>query len=566
MPRSMSRSVSPNLDRASHTANSDSDSDNHLHAGAGRHHKFSKSVSSLASSLHQHVHHSRHASGTSSHSSKKGKKSRKQKRKSRYSIPPEVARHLAFAVFLGFAQTLWIGLSSIFQTMSSESPVTNEATERTSLVSRLHRPHQHHHSSSSSSSSLKAHTNAHPNLRTRSVVWGILTIITVAALVVLLFFNDSLPDMVKLSPLIGGKPKDPTLAALGILDRAPVIDGHIDLPLVVRYAYANNVTSVDMESMPMHVDIPRLREEPEAEGEDFLNATWRVRDTLEQIDVSKLVIEKYSDTFQFALGSQDIKSAIANGKIASLLGVEGGHQLGNSIAVLRQYHALGVRYVTLTHTCHNAFADSCGYEPGKEPLHGGLSSLGRVLIDEMNRLGVLVDLSHTSDATATQALLRSKAPVIWSHSSARAVHDVPRNVPDEVLRLVGTGEGQKDAVIMVNFAPQFVAPDGKADVKAVADHVEHIAKIAGKKHVGLGSDYDGIGSTPKGLEDVSKYPALIAELYSRGWDKYDLAGLTGANLLRVFEGAERVSRELKAAGMLPVFDLYDKRPDLPVEL
>ncbi|THV06703.1 hypothetical protein K435DRAFT_825800 [Dendrothele bispora CBS 962.96] len=419
------------------------------------------------------------------------------------------------------------------------------------------------------------------NPKTRSVVWSILTIITIAALVVLLFFSDSLPDKVKLSPLIGGNPKDPMLAALGILDKAPVIDGHIDLPIVVRYAYANNVTKTDMNSMPMHVDIPRLRAgkvggffwsvyvscaEPEAEGEDFLNATWRVRDTLEQIDVSKLVIEKYPDTFQFALGSQDIKSAIANGKIASLLGVEGGHQLGNSIAVLRQYHALGVRYVTLTHTCHNAFADSCGYEPGKVPLHGGLSSLGRALIDEMNRLGVLVDLSHTSDATATQALKQSKAPVIWSHSSARAVHNVPRNVPDEVLRLVGTDEGQKDAVVMVNFAPQFVAPDGQADVNAVADHVEHIAKVAGKKHVGLGSDYDGIGSTPTGLEDVSKYPALIAELYRRGWNKYELAGLTGANLLRVFEGAEQVSKQLKAQGMLPVFDLYDKRPDLPVEL
>lgn len=197
-----------------------------------------------------------------------------------------------------------------------------------------------------------------------------------------------------------------------------------------------------------------------------------------------------------------------------------GHQLGNSIAVLRQYHALGVRYVTLTHLCHNAFADSCGFLDPIIPLHGGLrwvltfqgyininlhhmfinySSLGYSLIDEMNRLGVLVDLSHTSDSTATQALKHSKAPVIWSHSSARAVHDVARNVPDSILRLVGTGEGQTDAVVMVrlsyytihnmfnfaslqvNFAPYFVAVPGNATVDAVADHVDHIARVAGKQ-------------------------------------------------------------------------------------
>ncbi|KAJ7350335.1 renal dipeptidase family [Mycena albidolilacea] len=377
----------------------------------------------------------------------------------------------------------------------------------------------------------------------------------------------------------GRLPKDPTRAALQILNNAPVIDGHIDLPILLRSAFANNVSAVDLsKDFVGHVDIPRLRAgkvggffwsvyvgcpNPAVEGKDFLTATWRVRDTLEQIDVARLTIDKYPDVFQYALGSEDIRDAINNGKIASLLGVEGGHQLGNSIAVLRQYHALGVRYVTLTHTCHNAFADSCGFEPGMIPLHGGLSPLGYRLIDEMNRLGVLVDLSHTSDDTARQALAHSKAPVIWSHSSARAVHDHARNVPDNVLELVGTEKGKTDAVVMVNFAPVFVADPGNADLKAVADHVEHIAKIAGKKHVGLGSDYDGIDSTPVGLEDVSKYPALIAELYKRGWNKRELAGLTGANLLRVFEGAERVSRELKVAGTAPAFDLYHKRTDVP---
>jgi len=343
--------------------------------------------------------------------------------------------------------------------------------------------------------------------------------------------------------------------------------------------YANNVSAVDLENeMSGHVDIPRLRKGKvggffwstyvrcpslEEEGRNFVGPSWRVRDTLEQIDVSKLLIEKYPDTFKLALTSQDIKNAIVEGKIASLLGVEGGHQLGNSIAVLRQYHALGVRYVTLTHACHNAFADSCGYDPGIIPRHNGLSPLGRSLIDEMNRLGVLVDLSHTSDATATQALHHSKAPVIWSHSSARAVHDVPRNVPDSVLELIGTKEGKRDAVVMVNFAPYFVAEPGNASVLTVADHVDHIANVAGKEHVGLGSDFDGIGEVPAGLEDVSKYPSLIAELYRRGWSRYELAGLTGANLLRVLRGAERVAEELQAAGTSPVFDLYKKRPDFP---
>jgi len=330
--------------------------------------------------------------------------------------------------------------------------------------------------------------------------------------------------------------------------------------------------------MPGHVDIPRLRKGrvggffwsvyadcPASADVDFIAPNWAVRDTLEQIDVARLLIDKYPNTFQLALGSAGIKSAIRDGKIASLLGVEGAHQLGNSLAVLRQYHALGVRYVTLTHSCHNAFADSCGYLPGTIPLHHGLSPLGRILIQELNRLGVLVDLSHTSDATAAQALKLSRAPVIWSHSSARAVHDVPRNVPDDVLALIGEGEGKTDAVVMVNFAAYYVATPNNATVQAVADHVEHIAKVAGKRHVGIGSDYDGIEATPVGLEDVSKYPALIAELYSRGWTGFELAGFTGGNLLRVFEGAEKVARDLTGRGLGPAYDFYDKRPDLPAK-
>ncbi|KAJ3568441.1 hypothetical protein NP233_g5712 [Leucocoprinus birnbaumii] len=406
-----------------------------------------------------------------------------------------------------------------------------------------------------------------PDTKSKKIVWTGLTIVFVAALVFFLGFIHLLSD--ELAPLIGLLPRDPHKAALVIMKQAPVIDGHIDLPILVRATYANNVSAVDLENpTPGHVDIPRLRKgrvggffwsayvgcaKPEEEGKDFIDATWivRYRDTLEQIDVSRELIAKYPDTFQLARTSEEVEAAISSGKIASLIGIEGAHQLGNSIAVLRTYHDLGVRYVTLTHTCHNAFADSCGYFPGIIPRHHGLSSLGKRLIEEMNRLGVLVDLSHTSDATASQAIKHSKAPVIWSHSSARAVHFHVRNVPDEVLALIGTGEGKNDAVVMVNFSPDFVADDGKATIQAVADHVEHIARVTGKEHVGIGSDYDGIAKTP------------FSELVSRGWNKYEIAGLAGGNLLRVMKGAERVAKELQAAGTPPVYDIYHKRPDLP---
>ncbi|CCL99865.1 uncharacterized protein FIBRA_01890 [Fibroporia radiculosa] len=415
----------------------------------------------------------------------------------------------------------------------------------------------------------------HRATKVRAVVYGVLTAAFIAGVIsmALLWKKMGRDDIVL--------PKDPQEAAQRVLDIAPVIDGHIDLPEYARTTYANNISAFDLNGVvSKHVDIPRLRKGRVGgffwsvytacpahadldDGEDFINATWRVRDTLEQIDVSKLLIEKYSDTFELALTSEDAKSAISRGKIASMLGVEGAHQLGNSLAVLRQYYDLGVRYATLTHMCHNAFADSGGYLVPMEPKWGGLSPLGRVLVKEMNRLGMLVDLSHTSDDTARQALEITKAPLIWSHSSARSVHNVARNVPDDILEKIGTTEGKVDAVIMVNFAPQFVAKPGKATLHVVADHIEYLANRMGKAHVGLGSDYDGIDSVPEGLEDVSKYPDLIAELYARGWTGYELAGLTGRNVLRIMEGAERVAAELKASGAQPAMELYDKRNDLP---
>ncbi|KZT38049.1 hypothetical protein SISSUDRAFT_1021994 [Sistotremastrum suecicum HHB10207 ss-3] len=372
-----------------------------------------------------------------------------------------------------------------------------------------------------------------------------------------------------------GLPGDPLEAALVVLGRAPVIDGHIDLPILVRGIYSNNVSSFDLNyPMPGHVDIPRLREGRVGgffwsayvgctdDRPDFLKPTNQVRDTLEQIDLARQIIAHYPETFQLVTNVDELQAAIRDGKIASLIGIEGAHQLGNSLGVLRTYKELGVKYLTLTHTCHNAFADSCGYLEWMPPRHGGLSHLGETLIKELNRLGILVDLSHTSDSTARQAIQLSEAPVIWSHSSARAVWNVPRNVPDDVLKLIGEKKGQKDGLIMVNFAPQFVAAEGFANVQRVADHIDHIANVTGKRHVGIGSDFDGIASVPRGLEDVSKYPQLFAELRSRGWSRFDLAGLAGTNLFRVMQGAEDVAREKQRDNVIPAWDIYRKRRDI----
>ncbi|KAH9062409.1 membrane dipeptidase-domain-containing protein [Lactarius vividus] len=427
------------------------------------------------------------------------------------------------------------------------------------------------------SNGISTTTAARPNARrNRVLVRAGLALVVLIALPFFLFTKH--PS----SWIGGGLPPDPLKAADIILSGAPIIDGHIDLPWLVRSAYGNNATAVDLNKPTLgHVDIPRLltgrvggffwsvytpcpSDIDEDPGKEFLDPTSSVRDTLEQIDISHQLIYKHSDTFELALSSHDIVSAVRRGKISALIGIEGGHQLGNSLGALRQFAALGVRYVTLTHTCHNVFADSSGLFDGIEPLHHGLSSFGETLVRELNRLGVLVDLSHTSDDTALAALKISRAPVIWSHSSARALRDIPRNVPDKVLRHVGTGAGQLDGVVMVNFHPGFVSADpDRADVKAVADHVDHIASVTGRAHVGIGSDYDGIDRCPTGLEDVSTYPVLVAELYSRGWSADELRGFTGGNFLRVFAGAEDVAREMAREGVAPAQDLYEKRTDIP---
>ncbi|WVW80347.1 hypothetical protein I302_102327 [Kwoniella bestiolae CBS 10118] len=378
-----------------------------------------------------------------------------------------------------------------------------------------------------------------------------------------------------------GIPKDELGLARYYLKGSPVIDGHIDLPEFARAVYGNNISAFDLNKPSKgHVDIPRIREGSlgaffwsifvecrEDNGKDFLNPTFQVRDTLEQIDVSFNLIEKYSDTFAFASTSDEVEVAIKQGKVASMFGLEGGHMLGNSLGVLRTYHKLGVRYMTLTHSCNNAFADSAGIFESVEEQWGGLSKFGKSLIPEMNRLGVIVDLSHVSDKTALQALSITRAPIMLSHSAARHFNNMSRNVPDEILAKIGRGKHQVDGVVMVNFFPVFASSKPEeVDVKYIADEIEYIVEKTGKHHVGIGSDYDGIESTPKGLEDVSKYPYLFAELLKRGWTELELSLLSGGNFLRVFRGVEEVSRKLREQGWKPSLEVYEKRRDLePIE-
>lgn len=289
--------------------------------------------------------------------------------------------------------------------------------------------------------------------------------------------------------------------------------------------------------IPGHIDIPRLRKghlgaafwtvwapcgdflgtDP---GPDFLVPDDGLRDALEVLDLIQHMIAAHPAHLQFARTSADLRAAFAAGKVASLLGVEGTHFLGNSLSTVRLLAQLGVRYVTLTHMCHSAFASSAGFGNPLPPSgHGdtgnGLSALGRALVAELNRLGVLVDLSHASDETAREAIALARAPVVWTHSVARALHEHPRNVPDEILRLIGPAEeGKNPGVVQCVFFPRFVGPTiESANVSRLADHIEYVAGIVGKKHVGIGSDFDGMFVSVKGLEDATKYPNLVSAPY-----------------------------------------------------
>ena len=391
--------------------------------------------------------------------------------------------------------------------------------------------------------------------------------------------------------------KDKALSARvdRVLTETPVIDGHNDLPWGIRTDFGN-VGNIDLSAdtsnlrgktgdgdVHLMTDIPRARKGHL--GAQFWSV-WipatttgpeAVQMTLEQIDIVRTMVAKYPKDFEMASTAADIQRIEKSGRIASLIGVEGGHQINNSLPVLRDYYALGVRYMTLTHSKNTDWADSAT----DTPAHQGLTPFGRAVVHEMNRLGMLVDLSHVSPETMKAALETTRTPVIFSHSSARALDDHPRDVPDDVLRMVKQNHG----VVMVNFYPPFISqavatwdadragasakfdalyvgqpdrakaamdqwkkehPQPKATIAQVADHIDHIRKIAGVESVGIGSDFDGIEITPEGLEGVDTYPALFAELARRGWTDGELAALAGRNLLRVMREAEQVAAKLQA--------------------
>jgi membrane dipeptidase len=378
-----------------------------------------------------------------------------------------------------------------------------------------------------------------------------------------------------------------------VLKSTPLIDGHNDWPDVLRDREGEGRWTADLRSglqnrpEPYNTDIARLRRG--MVGGQFwsvwvspaLPGPEQVKQTLEQIALVHSIVERYPETFALARTAADVRRIHKSGRIASLIGVEGGGQIDNSLAVLRAYRDLGAGYLTLTHSRTIEWADSAT----DDPKHDGLTAFGESVVLELNRLGMLVDLSHVSEATMLDALRVSKAPVFFSHSNARAINDHPRNVSDAVLKQLAANRG----VVMVTFPPSYLSdafrrwsadrdaekarlnsppfgglyigqPDKAAAALAewerthpkpvvtrsvVADHIEHIARVAGKDHVGIGSDFDGLGTdVPVGLNDVSRYPELLAELMRRGWSDADVAKLAGGNILRVMEEAEAVARTL----------------------
>ena len=389
---------------------------------------------------------------------------------------------------------------------------------------------------------------------------------------------------------------DPYAARIArILKDVPLIDGHNDWAESLREREGEGRWTIDLTQgldrrpVPYNTDIARLRQG--MVGGQFWSA-WvsaslppleQVKQTIEEIDLIRDIVARYPQTFELATTAADVRRIHKAGRIASMIGVEGGNQIDNSFSVLRAYRAMGAGYLTLTHSRTIEWADSAT----DDPKHGGLTPFGEAVVHELNRLGMLVDLSHVNEETMKDALRVTKAPVIFSHSGARGVDDHPRNVSDEVLKLVAANGG----VAMVNFSRSYVTdayrrwaadeaaektrlnappfgglfigqPDKAAAALAewqrahpaprvtladVADHIDHIAKVAGIDHVGIGSDYDGVdNSLPEGLDSVATYPALLGEMLRRGWSDADVAKLAGGNVLRVMEQAEKVAASMKA--------------------
>ena len=391
-------------------------------------------------------------------------------------------------------------------------------------------------------------------------------------------------DTADMTNIAGSTDSDLLVRARGLHKKGPLIDGHNDLPWQYRNRVRRALSKIDLarSQRDLHTDIPRLREG--GVGGQFwsvfvstdLPAADFVQATVEQIDIVYNLLRRYPGTFQLALTANEVEAAFEAGKIASLIGMEGGHSIGSSLDTLRMFYRLGARYMTLTHNKNVPWADSCT----DAPQANGLTDFGREVVREMNRLGMLVDLSHVSAETMHDALDASEAPIIFSHSSARAVTDHPRNAPDDVLSRLPDNGG----VIMANFVPAFVSqkvydhsqrqnaerhrlqdspdssdasvaeglrhwdednPAPRAALRDVADHIDHIRSVAGVDHIGIGADFDGITSVPVGLEDVSTYPLLTAELIRREYEDKDILKILGGNVLRVMREVEAAAAGLQ---------------------
>lgn len=396
----------------------------------------------------------------------------------------------------------------------------------------------------------------------------------------------------------GALAQTPEQVAEAALEAAPVFDGHNDVPIQLRARLRNMIGDFDFvdttdtgadhaDGRTMHTDLTRLRQGKV--GAQFwsvyvsaaLDEPAAVQTTIEQIDVTRRLIDRYPDRLALALTADDVERAVEEGRIASLMGMEGGHSIGSSLAVLRQMYAIGARYLTLTHSRNTPWADSAT----DDPEHDGLTEFGRQVVREMNRLGMLVDLSHVSEATMADTLDIAVAPVIFSHSGARAINGHSRNVPDSILRRLPENGG----VVMVVGLPGYLSEDMRqwnarrqaekarleslwqgrpeqaaaaleewdaanpapeATIADMADHIDHIRDIAGIDHIGIGGDYDGMPTGPVGMEDVSGYPALFVELARRGYSQADLEKIAMRNVLRVMRAAEAVAAE--QADMPPI--------------